>query len=94
MIKRTWMIVGVLTQNDIEWLLRSRLDYHPGEQHYLDFIDMGTKVPVKLAGKKDPDTVFTTSDKEETWLKLYFADRAILIEEEVAYKYCDDYNHF
>jgi hypothetical protein len=35
---------------------------------------------------REPSTIITTTEKEETWLKLYFADRAILIAEEVMYK--------
>lgn len=82
MFKRTWVITGALTQHDIEWLFRSKLDYQPGEQHYLDFVDLFSKQPTKVAGKRDPATVVTNNDKEEMWLKLYFADRAILLAEE------------
>lgn len=83
MLKRTWIITGEITRDDIEWVLRSRLDFTQGEQHYLDFEDMFTKQPMKVPSKLDPSTVITTNEKEEMWLKLYFADRAILLAEEV-----------
>jgi hypothetical protein len=85
--KRTWIITGEITRYDIEWVLRSKLDFTRGEQHYHDFVDINTKQPVKIAGKLDPSQIITTNEKEETWLKLYFADRAILLAEEVMYKY-------
>jgi len=78
MLKTTWLITGEITRDDIEWILRSKLEFTPGEQHYLDFVDMTTKQPLKIAGKLDPSTIVTTNEKEETWLKLYFADRLIL----------------
>jgi len=87
MHKRTWIITGEITRDDIEWVLRSRLDFTRGEQHYHDFVDMISKKPLKVAGILDPSTIITTDKKEETWLKLYFADRAILLAEEVTYKY-------
>jgi hypothetical protein len=83
MFKRTWIITGEITRDDLEWVLRSKLDFTQGEQHYLDFVDIGTKRPVKVASKLDPSTIITTNKKEEMWLKLYFADRAILLAEEV-----------
>lgn len=89
MVKRTWIITEALTQDDIGWLLRSKLDFTPGEQHYLDFVEIGTNKHTKLPGKLDPSTVVTISDKQEIWLKLYFANRAILIAEEAIYSYYD-----
>ncbi len=83
MFKRTWIITGEITRDDLEWVFRSKLSFMQGEQHYLDFREIGTKNPVKVASKLDPSTVITTNEKEETWLKLYFADRAILLAEEV-----------
>jgi hypothetical protein len=41
----------------------------------------------RLPSLKEPSTIITTNEKEETWLKLYFADRTILLAEEVTYKY-------
>ena len=82
MFRKTWIITGEITRDDLEWVLRSKLDFIQGEQHYLDFVDMISKQPTKLAGKLEPSEIVTTTDKEETWLKLYFADRAILIAEE------------
>jgi hypothetical protein len=63
MLKKTWLITGEITQEDKEWILRSKLDFMQGEQHYMEFVD-----------------IVTTTDKEETWLKLYFADRLILAD--------------
>jgi hypothetical protein len=84
MYKRTWIITGEITRDDLEWVLRSKLSFMQGEQHYVDvsFHNSSglTKVP-------DPSQIITTNEKEETWLKLYFADRAILFAEEVMYKY-------
>ncbi len=93
-LKRTWIVTEALTRDDIEWLLRSKLDCEPGEQHYLDFVDIGTKQPVKIAGKRDPAKIYTYTDKEETWLKLYFADKLILYTEECMYKYDSDTNFY
>lgn len=87
MFKRTWIITGEVTRDDVEWVLRSKLNFTQGEQRYHDLVDMFSKQPVKIAGKLDPSTIITTNEKEETWLKLYFADRAILLAEEVKYKY-------
>ena len=87
MFKRTWIITGEITRDDLEWVLRSKLDFTRGEQHYLDFVDLRTNRPTKIASKLDPSQIITTNEKEETWLKLYFADRAILLAEEVMYKY-------
>ena len=83
MFKRTWIITGEITRDDIEWVLRSKLSFMQGEQHYLDFVDLSTNRPTKIASKLDPSTIITTNEKEEMWLKLYFADRAILLAEEV-----------
>lgn len=82
MIKRTWIITGEITRDDIEWVLRSKLDFTRGEQHYLDFEDLFTKQPVRVPSKLDPSTIITNTEKEETWLKLYFADREILFAQE------------
>ena len=78
MHKRTWIITGEITQHDVEWILRSKLDFTPGEQHYMDFVDIVTRKPCKVPSKLEPSEIVTTTDKEETWLKLYFADRLIL----------------
>jgi hypothetical protein len=80
MFKQTWIITGEITRDDLEWVLRSKLDFTQGEQHYHDFVDMISKKPIKVAGKLDPSTVITTNEKEEMWLKLYFADRLILTD--------------
>ena len=82
MFKRTWIITGEVTRDDLEWVLRSKLDFEQGKQHYLDFRDIGTRNYVKVAGRLDPSKIITTNEKEETWLKLYFADRIILFAEE------------
>jgi hypothetical protein len=87
MLKKTWIITGEITRDDLEWVLRSKLDFKLGEQHYLDFVGMSTKQPLKIPGKLEPSEIVTTTEKEETWLKLYFADRAILLAEEMMYKY-------
>lgn len=80
MHSKTWRIIGELTQDDIEWILRSKLTFDPGEQHYLDFVEIGSNRHYKVAGKMDPAEIVTTNEKEETWLKLYFADRLILAD--------------
>lgn len=89
MHKRTWIITGELTSDDLQWVLRSKLSFMPGERPYFAFSDIGngTKVPMRMAGNSEPAQIITTNEKEETWLKLYFANRAILIAEEVTYKY-------
>lgn len=83
MFKRTWIITGEITRDDLEWVLRSKLDFTRGEQHYLDFEDFFTKQSVKIPSKLDPSIIITNNEKEETWLNLYFADRAILLAQEV-----------
>ena len=87
MFRKTWIITGEITRDDLEWIILAKLPFMQGQQHYLDFVDMISKQPTKIAGKLDPSEIVTTTDKEETWLKLYFADRAILIAEEETYKY-------
>jgi hypothetical protein len=87
MYKRTWIITGEITRDDIEWVLRSKLSFIQGEQHYLDFASPGSSVLKKVPTLLEPSTIITTDEKEETWLKLYFVDRAILLAEEVMYKY-------
>lgn len=82
MHKKTWYLTGELTQDDIEWVLRSKLEVIPGEQEYLDFVDMLKKQPVKIKGKLHPAEIITTDEKEEVWLKLYFGDRVWLKWEE------------
>ncbi len=84
MFKRTWLITGEVTRDDLEWVLRSKLSFIQGDQHYIDIADYTTtNRPVKVASVLDPSIITTTNEKEETWLKLYFADRAILFAEEV-----------
>ena len=86
MRKRTWVITEELTHDDLEWVLRSKLSFTQGEKKHLDIISYGGSVLPKLPIMREPSTIITTTEKEETWLKLYFADRAILIAEEVMYK--------
>jgi len=83
--KRTWIITGELTRDDIEWVLRSKLSFMQGEERYLSFRQIGIHNPVKVSNGLDPSQIITTNEKEETWLKLYFIDRAILLAEEVTY---------
>jgi hypothetical protein len=78
MYKRTWIITGEVTRDDLEWVLRSKLSFMQGRQQF---------TPAPLLSLREPSTITTTNEKEETWLKLYFADRTILIAEEVMYKY-------
>lgn len=87
MRKKIWSISGALTQDDIEWVRRSNLECTLGEQHYLDFVEIGTNKHTKIPGKLEPSEIVTTTEKEEVWLKLYFADRAFLLAEEFDYKY-------
>jgi hypothetical protein len=93
MLKRTWVITGEVTRDDLEWVFRSKLDFEPGQREYLDFTVIrgangtNTKSPIPMDGWRTPSKIITTSPKEETWLKLYFADRVILLAEEMIYKY-------
>jgi len=41
MLKKTWFITGEITRDDLAWILRSKLEFTPGEQHYLDFVEIG-----------------------------------------------------
>jgi hypothetical protein len=82
MFKRTWLITGEVTRDDLEWVLRSKLSFIQGDQHYVDVALSGTSVLTKVPTLLDPSIITTTDEKEETWLKLYFADRAILFAEE------------
>lgn len=81
-IKRTWIITGEITRDDLEWVLRSKLSFMQGEDRYLPLRQLGTSSPVKFLTENEPSEIITTNKKEETWLKLYFADRAILLAEE------------
>ena len=83
MFKRTWIITGEVTRDDLKWVLRSKLSFMQGEQHYLNVTSYGGSVLTKVPSLLDPSQIITTNEKEETWLKLYFADRAILLAEEV-----------
>ena len=87
MFKRTWIITGEVTRADLEWVLRSKLTFSQGEQHYVDLAYPGSSVLTKVPALLDPSIITTTNEKEETWLKLYFADRVILFAEEIMYKY-------
>lgn len=87
MLKRTWIITEELTRDDLEWVLRSKLSFMQGEQHYVDIAYYGSSRLTKIPALREPSQIITTDEKEETWLKLYFANRAILIAEEVTYKY-------
>lgn len=78
MIKRSYYLCGEVTDDDIQFLHRAKVEFYPGEQEYLDFVEIGTNKHCKLPGKKHPVTVITTSDQEDAWLKLYFGDRLIL----------------
>ena len=82
MFKRTWIITGEVTRDDLEWVLRSKLSFIQGEQHYVDVAFHNSSVLTKVPSLLDPSQIITTNEKEVTWLKLYFADRAILIAEE------------
>ena len=87
MFKRTWIITGELTRDDLEWVLRSKLSFMQGEERFLTLRAIGIHNPVKVSNGLEPSQIITTDEKEETWLKLYFANRAILLAEEVMYKY-------
>ncbi len=89
-VNRTWAIVGEVTFSDIEWLKRSNLSYVLPK--YTDDTWLSTFSPFSLAAQTqwEPLEVVTTNQKEEMWLKLYFADRAILTKEETVYKYDGD----
>lgn len=94
MIKRKYYLYGNVTSEDIEFLYRAKVDFEPGQQEYLEFAGP----PWTIAGKKHPMEVITKTDKEDTWLKLYFGDRLRLVEEQFtgydSYKYNDDYDRF
>lgn len=91
MIKRTYYLYGEVTDDDIQFLHRARVEFHPGKQDYLDFVVIGTNKHSKIAGKKHPGTVISIDDKVDAWLKLYFSDRLVLVEEQYigydSYKY-------
>jgi len=83
-VNRTWAIVGEVTSSDIEWLKRSNLS------HVLPKYTDDTWAANDIFAARiqwEPLEVVTTNQKEEMWLKLYFADRAILTKEETVYKY-------
>ena len=82
MFKRTWLILGEITKDDLMWIHRAKFDFTPGHADYIYVIDHTSKLPMKIAGKVDPGVIVTNNEKEETWLKLYFADRAMLLAEE------------
>jgi len=90
-IKRKYYLYGEVTSDDIQFLYRAKVEFYPGEQEYLDFVEIGTNKHSKLPGKKHPGTVITTDDKTDTWLKLYFGDKLRLVEEKLtgydSYKY-------
>lgn len=97
MFKRTWIITGEITRDDLEWVLRSKLDFKQGKPLTEDTVfhlkrELGDVAwywdEVFNALNLDPSQITTTNEKEVTWLKLYFANRVILIAEEVtSYKY-------
>jgi hypothetical protein len=87
MIKKTWLILGEITQDDLMWIHRAKFDFTPGYTNYIDVIEYTSNRPMKIAGKAYPGVLVTTNDKEETWLNLYFADRLILQSEEIEHKY-------
>lgn len=80
MLKCTYYLYGEVTDDDIQFLCRTKVDFRLGEQEYLDFVEIGTNIHSKIAGKKHPAEIVTTTEQEETWLKLYFADRLILAD--------------
>jgi hypothetical protein len=84
-VNRTWAIVGEVTSSDIEWLKRSNLSYMLPK--YTD--DTWAADDIFAARIQwEPVEVVTTNQKQEMWLKLYFADRAIdLAKEEIIYEY-------
>ena len=86
-VTKSWRITGEVTRDDLEWVLRSKLTFSQGEQHYVDLAYPGSSVLTKVPALLDPSIIITTDEKEETWLKLYFADRVILFAEEIMYKY-------
>ena len=92
MHKRTYYLYGKVTGDDIQFLHRARVEFYPGEQEYLDFVEIGTNKHTKIPGKKHPATVITTDDKTDTWLNLYFSDRPRLVE--VTFTGYDSYNKY
>ena len=88
MRKKIWSITGALTQDDIEWVHRAKLECTLGEQRYVEVTMYAASAPVQIPGIIGPAEIVTTNGKEETWLKLYFADRAFLLAEESDHKYC------
>lgn len=91
MFKRKYYLYGEVTSADFQFLYRTKVEFYPGEQEYIDVAVFGTNKHSKIAGKKHPGTVITTDDKTDTWLKLYFGDNLRLIEEQFtgydSYKY-------
>lgn len=80
MIKKIWFIFGEITRDDLEWVIRSTLEFKLGEQEFIDVAVFGTNKHSKIASKKHPAEIITSNEKEETWLKLYFADRLVLAD--------------
>jgi hypothetical protein len=80
MRKRTWVITEELTHDDLEWVLRSKLDFEPEQQHYIEIAVYGSNTLKNVPTSREPAQIITTNEKEETWLKLYFADRLILAD--------------
>lgn len=87
MIKKTWLILGEITKDDLMWIHRAKFDFTPGYTDYIAVIDYTSNRPMKIAGKVDPGVIVTINEKEEIWLNLYFAGRLILQSEEIEYKY-------
>jgi hypothetical protein len=86
-VNRTWAIVGEVTSNDIDWLQRSSLQHRfprreIDEDHYYTSF---SPYSLKRITTWEPLEVVTSNQKEEMWLKLYFAERAILTTEETVY---------
>jgi hypothetical protein len=87
-VNRTWAIVGEFTNDDIEWLSRSKLRYVLPTMSTLSNF---SPYSFKRMTQWEPLEIVTTGPKQEMWLKLYFADRAIITKEEIVYEY--DFNN-
>lgn len=91
-VNRTWAIVGKITPDDIEWLSRSKLPHVlPTKSTDDEWLLTFSPYSYKRQTQWEPLEIVTTGPKQEMWLKLYFADRAIITKEEIVCEY--DFNN-
>ena len=89
---KVYQLHGPMSQADLDWMYSSGIDIHieaPYEKGDSGWCDMGTGFQIITNSHKF--TAFVRDDKQDTWLKLYWDDRATLISNiyTVSYKYDD-----